>query len=105
MEYKQEGAKDGEKGHRAAKLLERVQGRDGGTRRKAEKPISQIMVDLGVSESVLRWWMRQRGEAAQGGLPHFSGHGRPRDGELARLRKENKVLREANEIRKKADKL
>jgi transposase-like protein len=36
------------------------------------------------------------------GLPPFSGHGRPRDEELARLRKENKALREANEILKKA---
>jgi hypothetical protein len=36
------------------------------------------------------------------GLPAFPGHGRPRDGELARLRKEVKVLREANGILKKA---
>jgi transposase-like protein len=32
----------------------------------------------------------------------FPGHGRPRDAELTRVRKENKALREANEILKKA---
>jgi hypothetical protein len=37
MDYKQEGAKDGQKGRRAAKLLERVQGRGGGAGRKAGK--------------------------------------------------------------------
>jgi len=36
------------------------------------------------------------------GLPAFPGRGRPRDAELARLRKENKALRDANEILKKA---
>jgi transposase-like protein len=69
---------------------------------KREKSISQIADDLGVNESVLRRWMRQAREAAQGGLPPFPGHGRPRDEELARLRKENNALREANEILKKA---
>jgi transposase-like protein len=62
---------------------------------KREKTISQIAVDLGINESVLRRWMQQAREAAQGGLPAFPGHGRPRDEELARLRKENKALREA----------
>jgi transposase len=69
---------------------------------KREKPISQIADDLGVNESVLRRWMQQAREAAQGGLPPFPGHGRPRDEELSRLRKEVKALREANEILKKA---
>jgi transposase len=69
---------------------------------KREKPISQIADDLGVNESVLWRWMQQAREAAQGGLPAFPGHGRPRDEELTRLRKEVKALREANEILKKA---
>jgi transposase-like protein len=69
---------------------------------KKEKPISQIAVDLGINESMLRRWMQQTREAVQGGLPPFPGHGRPRDGELARLRKENQALREANELLKKA---
>jgi transposase len=69
---------------------------------KREKPISQIAKALGLNENVLRRWMQQTREAAGSGLPVFPGHGRPRDLELTRLRKEVKALREANEILKKA---
>ena len=69
---------------------------------KREKPISQVAVDLGINENMLRRWMQQTRESAGSGLRAFPGHGRPRDAELARLRKENKALREANEILKKA---
>ena len=69
---------------------------------KREKPIGQIAKDLGVNESVLRRWMQQTKESAGTGLRPFHGHGRSRDEELSRLRKEVKVLREANEILKKA---
>ena len=69
---------------------------------KREKPISQVAKDLGINENVLRRWMKQTREAADTGLQAFPGHGRPRDAELARLRKEVKALREANEILKKA---
>jgi transposase len=62
---------------------------------KKEKPISRIARDLGVNENMLRRWIQQTRQTAQGGLPPFPGHGRPRDEELARLRKENRVLREA----------
>ena len=51
---------------------------------------------------MLRRWMQQARESADSGLRAFPGHGRPRDEELARLRKENKVLRDANETLKKA---
>jgi len=57
---------------------------------------------LGLNENVLRRWMQQTREAAEGGPWAFPGRGRPRDAELARLRKENRFLREANEILKKA---
>jgi transposase len=69
---------------------------------KHEKPVSRTAADLGVNENMLRRWMQQAREASQGGLPPFPGYGRPRDEELARLRKEVKFLREANEILKKA---
>ena len=69
---------------------------------KGEKPISQIAKDLGINDGVLYRWMHHTREAAGGGLQAFPGHGRPRDAELARLRKEVKSLREANEILKKA---
>ena len=69
---------------------------------KREKPINQVAVDLGINENMLRRWMQQTRESAGSGLRAFPGHGRPRDAELARLRKENKALRDANEILKKA---
>ena len=69
---------------------------------KREKPITQIASDLGLNESVLFRWVTEAREAAGNGNQAFPGHGRPKDAELARLRKENKALREANEILKKA---
>jgi transposase len=69
---------------------------------KKEKPVSRIAVDLGINENMLRRWVQASRESAGSGLQAFPGHGRPKDAELARLRKENKALREANEILKKA---
>jgi transposase-like protein len=62
---------------------------------KREKPVCRIAVDLGVNENMLYRWIQQAREAGGTGQPPLSGHGRPRDEELARLRKENKALREA----------
>jgi transposase-like protein len=50
----------------------------------------------------VRKWAQKAHEAAGDGLRAFPGRGRPRDEELARLRKENRALRNANEILKKA---
>jgi transposase-like protein len=69
---------------------------------KHEKPVRQVAADLGINENMLHRWIRQAREMGGTGLPPFPGHGRPRDEELTRLRKENKTLREANEILKKA---
>ena len=69
---------------------------------KREKPIGQIAKDLGLNESVLRRWMLRARETAGTAAKPFPGHGRPRDEELSRLRKEVKLLRQANEILKKA---
>jgi len=69
---------------------------------KKEKPVSRIAADLGINENMLRRWVQASRESAGSGLQAFPGHGRPKDAELARLRKENKALREANEILKKA---
>jgi len=69
---------------------------------KKEKPISQVAKDLGLNENVLRRWITQTREAAGTNVRVFPGHGRARDAELIRLRKEVKSLREANEILKKA---
>jgi transposase len=69
---------------------------------KKEKPISLVAKDLGLNENVLRRWIHQTREAEGTGIRVFPGHGRARDAELIRLRKENKALRNANEILKKA---
>ncbi len=69
---------------------------------KKEKPISRIAADLGINENMLRRWVQASRESAGSGLQAFPGHGRPKDAELAPSRKENKALREANEILKKA---
>jgi len=74
---------------------------------KKEKPISQVATDLGLNENVLRRWIHQAKDAsdlqsAGSTIRVFPGHGRARDEELIRLRKENKALRNANEILKKA---
>ena len=69
---------------------------------KKEKPISQVAKDLGLNENVLRRWIAQTRESAGTNINVFPGHGRARDAELIRLRKENKALRNANEILKKA---
>jgi transposase-like protein len=50
---------------------------------------------LGINENMLRRQIQQARDAAKGGVSPFPGHGRLRDEELARLRKENKALREA----------
>ena len=70
---------------------------------KKEKPISQVAKDLGLNENVLRRWIHQTLDAEGTNIRVFPGHGRARDAELIRLRKENKALRNANEILKKAD--
>jgi transposase len=62
---------------------------------KREKPVRLIMADLGINENMPRRWMQQARDSGGTGLPPFPGHGRPRDEELSRLRKEVKMLREA----------
>jgi transposase len=69
---------------------------------KHQKPVCQTAADLGINEKLLYRWIQQARGAAGTGLPPFPGHGRSRDEELTRLRKENKALRSANEILKKA---
>ena len=68
---------------------------------KGEKPISHIAKDLGINENVLYRWVHQSREAGDG-IKVCPGRGKARDEELVRLRKENKSLRAANEILKKA---
>ena len=63
--------------------------------------VSQAARDLGVHQTVLGRWKMQLEESP---LAAFPGKGRlsPDDEELARLRRENEVLRQERDILKKA---
>lgn len=62
---------------------------------------SAVAQELGIKAGILNRWRRE--EAQEGnGTRAFSGQGIPRDEEVARLKRENDELREANDILKKA---
>lgn len=61
-----------------------------------------IEADLGIgSGSIYRWRRQLEAEGTQG-MRAFPGNGRPRDEELARLRKELAEVREERDILRKA---
>ena len=66
--------------------------------RGSEKPLSEIARDLDLTESVVRRWAAQA-EVDAGRREGLSTSERE---ELARLRKENRVLREERDILKRA---
>ena len=61
----------------------------------------EIERDLGVGAGMIYRWRKQL-EGESQGLRAFPGNGNPRDEELARLRKENAILREERDILRKA---
>jgi len=69
---------------------------------RGDKSVARIAADLGIADNLLHRWLRQKRNSAEAGIKAFLGHGRARDEELARLRKEVRDLRETNEILKKA---
>lgn len=66
-----------------------------------EQGLSQAQVarDLGIDNNLLSRWKKQLQNHHEQAFP---GHGRPQDEELARLRRENEVLRQERDILKKA---
>ena len=67
--------------------------------RSSAVPVSQVARELGINANVLTRWCR---EAANEKVPVFTGQGKPRDEEmaalkreLARVKKERDFLREA----------
>lgn len=63
--------------------------------------ISQAARDLGVHQTVLGRWKKQLEKSPMEAFPG-KGRLRPDDEELARLRRENEVLRQERDILKKA---
>jgi transposase len=58
--------------------------------------------ELGIGAGELNRWRRAAEKEQQGEGRAFPGKGVPRDEELTRLQRENRDLKEANEILKKA---
>ena len=67
-----------------------------------EKSAKDIADDLGMSPENLRRWLRQSQESEGKSINVFTGHGIPRDEEVAQLKKRVADLEETNEILKKA---
>jgi transposase len=63
---------------------------------RGELSIPRVARDLGISDSLLRIWVDKAKTAEDGGLSSDERF------ELARLRKENRILKEEREILKKA---
>ena len=63
--------------------------------------MAQAARDLGVPESALWRWKKELEEDPANAFPG-KGHLKPQDVELARLRRENEVLRQERDILKKA---
>ena len=66
-----------------------------------ERTISEIAKELGVHHTTIRDWVKSYKEAGTQAFPG-SGHLKPDDEDLRKLRRENANLREENEILKKA---
>ncbi len=62
---------------------------------------ADVARELGIVPDLLNRWRREALHEGSGEKA-FTGHGVPRDTEMARLQKENAELREANDILKKA---
>lgn len=69
--------------------------------RGSGKSAASVAKDLGIDPGLLNRWRREEKQES-GSKKAFTGQGVPRDEEVARLRRENEELREANEILKKA---
>ena len=61
--------------------------------------ISAAARDLGISDNTLQSWKKQLEQTPENAFP---GNGNPRDSETAALQRENRRLKEENEILKKA---
>jgi transposase len=68
---------------------------------KGSHNISKIARDLGVRDTVLGRWVKEYEQSQASAFPG-SGHLKPEEAELVRLRRENELLRMERDILKKA---
>jgi len=66
---------------------------------RGKRPVAEVAKGLGVSSSQLYQWQRRYADVAQAAV---NGRGETKDEELARLRRENSVLRKEKEVLKKS---
>ena len=70
---------------------------------RGEKTGQQIETDLGIGKGLIyRWRAQLAQEGSAAGIRAFPGNGKPRDEELATLRRELKNVREERDILRKA---
>jgi len=67
--------------------------------KSSDKPISQVARDLGLNPNILSRWCRECGAV---GDKVFAGQGKPRDEELAALRRELMQVKKERDFLKEA---
>lgn len=67
--------------------------------RQSDLPVAEIARNLGINENMLRRWIK---EASEPGNRAFSGHGKPRDEEIARLQKELRQVKKERDFLREA---
>lgn len=65
---------------------------------KGDKPVKAVAADLGLSTNMLHRWIREFDQSER----PFPGHGKPRDEEMATLRKALRQVEMERDILKKA---
>lgn len=68
---------------------------------KTNEAVSKVAVDLGVKPTTLQGWVKKYKQSPTAPFPG-SGNLKPEDEKLRKLEKENRDLKEENEILKKA---
>ena len=66
---------------------------------RGERPVAEVAKGLGISSSQLYAWQQRYADVAKTAV---NGRGETKDEELARLRRENSVLRKEKEVLKKS---
>ena len=65
--------------------------------RSGDRSAKSVAEEIGIHPTSLCQWIRESEEEKTGNIKAFPGHGKPRDEELAQLRKEVADLREASD--------
>ena len=66
---------------------------------QSDIPISQVAKNLGINDNVLRRWIKEFTDPSK---KPFTGHGSPRDEEMARLKKELQQVKKERDFLKEA---